>query len=406
MDKILKNSSYILIAQVVVKVIAFFYTLFLARNLGVNNFGLYSVALSYFALVSSISDFGISRYLIREISRDERSTQSLLTAAFILRLLTMFLIFVFFAFFVFLYDPFHLRAALVTLAVLAVVPQAVALTFDSVFVALQRLYLSALGVVVLSVATAITGFYLIGEGFGAFGAVLALVIGQIVYGLFLLLLSFKQKVFFDSFTFVMLKKIVLGSLPYGFLGVLGLLYFKVDTLMLSYMRGLYDTGIYSAAYKFLEAIVFIPSALSMALFPVFAKMSESDPQKLYKLYVKALVTLFFVGIAVMFSYLLVLPFVVEIFLPQYRASIEVIKILSLTIPLLFMISPQSLVLLSKENFLKPLIYMSIFNLALNVLLNLYAIPRFGYIGSAWVTVVSDLVGFSIFFVYIRGRFIK
>jgi len=90
------------------------------------------VALSYFSLIGAISDFGISRYLIREIARNNETRGGLFKTILLLRVFSSLVLFLlFFALFEFLYDPLSLRANISIIAVLAVLPQAVALTIDS-----------------------------------------------------------------------------------------------------------------------------------------------------------------------------------------------------------------------------------------------------------------------------------
>jgi O-antigen/teichoic acid export membrane protein len=84
---VLKNSSYLLSAQLIAKVLSFFYAFYLARQLGVVEFGNYSIALSYFSVLSSVVDLGVSRYLIREVSKKEFLFPVLFVNSLLLRLI-------------------------------------------------------------------------------------------------------------------------------------------------------------------------------------------------------------------------------------------------------------------------------------------------------------------------------
>ncbi len=401
---ILTNSAWFFGAQVIIKLISFCYTIFLARNLGVSDFGLYSVALAYFSLFSSISDFGFNRYLITELAINSSKIPQLLFGIGIFRVTVTSILFAVFAIVLYLFDPEKIRVSLILLATLSTIPQAAAFTFDSVFVALEKLQYSALGLIALSISTIILGVYFILSGYGVMGAIGVLIVGQIVYLTILAISFMRQKfVLHININWLIIKNIILGSFPYGFVGVLGLLYFKVDTLILSYLKGSFDVGIYSAGYKFLEALIFIPSSLSLALFPNIVKWIETNPSRVYNLYVKSTILLFFISLGVVAAYLLLLPQVITFFLPQYLSSIAVIKILSLTIPFMFMISIQGITLFSDKKFLKALVVVSIFNLVLNIVMNFYLIPRYSYFGSAWATLISDVIGFTIFFFYIKGK---
>lgn len=402
MHKILKQTSWLVAAQVLTRVIGFFYTIFLARSLGVSNFGLYSVVLAYFSLFSSISDIGFNRYLITEFSSNSAKISQLLLGIGILRVTITSVLFAIFALILYLFDPEKMRISLILLATLSVIPQAIAFTLDSVFVALKKLQYSALSLVALNIATAIFGVSLILLGFGIVGVIVALILGQIIYLLILAKFFKRQKItLYTKINWVIIRDTISGSIVYGFIGALGLLYFKIDTLILNYLQGDFDVGIYSVAYKFLEALIFIPSALSLALFPHVVKLVSTDPLRVYRLYLKSTLLLFLISLVVVFAYLLFLPQVIVLFLPQYSPSIPVIKLLSITIPFMFMISPQGIILFSARKFLRMLILISIFNLLLNIAMNFYLIPKYSYFGSAWATIISDIVGFILFFFYIR-----
>lgn len=398
-NKILRNSSYLIISQSLTKVVAFFYTLFLVKSLAVEEFGLYSVALSYFSIISAIADFGIVRYLIRELSKDNSLSKRILGDVFFLRVGLTILLYLVFAGFILLFDPDQTRANLTILAVLAVVPQAVAFSFDGVFVAMQKLKYSALGQIILSISSILFGIFFITSGYGTYAPVIAILLAHVIYAFFMLYLLGKEGVPFilSIPTLTTIKSIFRASLPYGILGALGLIYFRIDMVMLSYMKGAYDTGIYGAAYRFLEAVVFIPSAVSAAIFPVFSHLHGNDATKIRKLYFQSLFIMAGLSIFVLIGFLLILPFFISYYLPKYAESIPLINILAFAIPFMFIHSPGIQLLLSTDKFLKPVIYLSFITLGFNIILNYYLIGYYGVVGAAITTVFSEVLSFIIFF---------
>lgn len=401
---IVKNSAWLFAAQVLVKIISFVYVIFLARSLGVANFGLYIAALSYFSLFSSIADLGITRFLTREVAIDKQKLGRILSTAIAVRLVVLLTLFIVFALFISIFDPDMARKNLSILAVLAVVPQSISLSLDAAFVASFKVKFSALGMLLLSIFTATSGVTLIYLGFGPMGAVLGLLFGQLLFTIaFLVLASWQKMNFWQKINKPMVVSLAKGSLPYALLAVLGLLYFKIDALLLSYLKGSYDTGIYGAAYKFLEAIVFIPTVFFTGSFPFLAKYHQEGIEKVEKVYYQSLKILVGLGILIMLGYIFILPIVIKLLLPQYIASISVIKILSLTIPFMFANSPAVLVLFSTDKFLKSVILLSLVTLAFNIILNLILIPPLGYIGASIVTILSEILSFIVFYLLLRTK---
>lgn len=404
MRAILKQSSYLLFAQVITRGIGFFYIIYLARTLGVLDFGLLTVALAYFSIISSFADFGFNRFLIREVAKDRSKTTELLWNIILLRLTFTSVLFAGFSAVLYLLDPDKMRVSLTLLAVMAILPQVIAFTFDAVFVAIQKLQFSAIALFISSLATALAGLYLVGSGFGPLGAVSALIVGQVIYAAVLIFFLYRhEKLVLPVIKLASIKEAVLGSLPYGLLAVLGLLYFRIDAILLSYIRGGFETGIYGAAYKFLEAVTFIPSAFSMALFPVLARSHESSMKDVKKIYFKSFKIMLGLGVVVLAGYILILPVVIQILLPSYLPSIAAIKILSLAIPFMFIHVPAVVVLLSTDKYLKQVLSLSVLALTFNLVANLIFIPKFGLLAASWVTVASEILSFTIFFLLIKKK---
>lgn len=363
--------------------------------------------MAYFSIISSIADFGFNRFLIREVVQDKSAAPKLLWNIIILRLTLTAVLFAGFAIFLYFLDPDKLRVSLTLLATLAILPQAVALTFDGIFAASKKLQFSAISLFISSVSTIFAGIFLLNEGLGVWGAMDAFIFGQLIYMLVLIIfLHNTQGFLFSPIKLSIIKKALAGSLPYGLLSILGLLYFRIDTLMLSYLKGSFETGLYGVAYRFLEAIIFIPSAFAAAFFPAVAKLSDEKGSELKKIYFTSLKMMLILGLVIMMFYILILPIIIKLFLPNYLQAIDVIKILALSIPFIFIATPGVQILLSSDKYLRPVLLFSIFTVIFNIVLNFIFIPIFGVLAAAWITVLSDVLSFVIFFLFIQVKFFK
>ena len=407
MSSIFKQSSWLFLSQSAARVIGFVYTIFLARSLGPNQFGLFSAAVAFFALLSVFGEFGFNRFLTREIARDRENSATYLANVTVFRITLTLVLFIGVACYLYLFDPDQIRANLTILALLAIFPVALAQTVDACFVAIQKLQYSAIALLFTSIFTTLLGFLLVSLDFGPTGPVLALIFGQVIYFLilFAMLRSQKLKVF-SKIQFSTIKKALVGSLPYGILGVLGMLYFRIDTVLLSYLRGNFETGIYSAAYKFLETAVLVPSSISLAIFPVMVKLHETDHLSLKKLYRKVILITFSLGVIGALVYFYILPVLILWLLPSYNSSSEVIQILALTIPFMFVQVTASQVLLTSDKNLKALMLITFVLLAFNLILNLIFIPQFGFLAAAWVTVISDIFAALLVLSYLELSFFR
>lgn len=404
---ILKNSTYLIIAQGVVKIITFFFTIYLAKNFGVDNFGLYTIALSYYALFTAFADFGISRFITREIARNSKNLQPLLSNVIFLRFFGMLFIFTIFAFAFYLLDPQKLRVSLILIIFLAIFPQVIAMSFDNVLVALKKFSLSSIAYTILNLVIVFVGYFLVNNNYGPTGAVIAILIGQTINAVVLMFFIFRQKINITSkIDYKILKSIVLNSLPYGILMVVGFISFRIDSLILAYFKGSYDVGIYGAAYRFLEAVVFIPSSLATVLFPIVANLFETDISKIKPIYSKSILILGFLGTVIAMLYVFILPSFINSFLPNYKPSIDALRVLALSIPFIFIHIPSVQIVLSTEKYLKPALKIFLTIMAVNILMCLLFIPKFGFMGAAWITLVGEILTSLVFLIFLKSRVFK
>ncbi len=404
---IFKNSFYLLFSQFLVKFFAFGYAIFLAGNVGATDFGTYSAALSIFGLLSLFADLGINRVLTRDIARDPNNLGKLFSTAILMRAFSTAFCFLVLVIVFYYTDPSGLRFSLTSIALLSLIPQSVALSIDAVLIAIKKVSISATGFFLYNMMNYIFGAILIFAGFGVIGAMIAFLIGHIIYALFLIgALILTEKIVFKPFDFKLAKEILILSLPYGILSAIGFASFRLDTVILSFTKGGAETGIYALAYRFLEAAVIVPSAFGTVLFPVFSEL-VGDGNKTSKLVKDCLLFGFGVGGTIVLIYLTVLPVFLTAFFPQsFFGAGTALQILSLAIPFMFMHIPLGQLLLSRESLLKQILGVYIFVFAVNLAMMLIFIPMYGYIAAAWITVITEATTFITFLIFVKKKILN
>ena len=65
----------------------------------------------------------------------------------------------------------------------------------------------------------------------------------------------------------------------GIAAILVMIYFKLDTVMLSFMKDQIDVGIYGLAYKILENLIFFPAMFVGLIMPLLSKHAFSNRSK-------------------------------------------------------------------------------------------------------------------------------
>ena len=70
-QRIAKNTATLFISQVLTYLITFFFTIYIARYLGAEGFGVLSFAIAFSGIFTIIADLGLSTLIVREISRNK-----------------------------------------------------------------------------------------------------------------------------------------------------------------------------------------------------------------------------------------------------------------------------------------------------------------------------------------------
>ena len=84
---IFANMSWMMIANIVTSLLAFVWTIFTARYLGVSDYGIFGFAVSLTAIFCILQDLGIGTHILRSISADPSLTDRYMGNGFTIRFL-------------------------------------------------------------------------------------------------------------------------------------------------------------------------------------------------------------------------------------------------------------------------------------------------------------------------------
>ncbi len=184
------------------------------------------------------------------------------------------------------------------------------------------------------------------------------------------------------------KDILRYSIPIFVMAVGGYLSLEVDTIMLSNMKGDYETGIYSTAKKIIQNLPHISLAMSVGLMPIFAKLNQNNISELRKkfynlLKINIIVYILLITVLVNFAFFFI-PF---IFGEEYTVSILPLQLLT---PYLFLISISHYtgLFLTYRGLVKKCAINLTITVVANIALNFWLIPIYGAKGAAIATSVS------------------
>ncbi len=373
--------------------IGFLFFLFLARRLGPGDFGKYMFAFSLAEIFSILGDIGLHEYSIREVARKPDLLRRRLAGILALKTLlssTSALIMV--AILPFLGKDRETSLAVVAFA-LAQIGYSWFFASTIAYAARQDLHIQAFLWLLEKVLYAAAGVVVLlaGRGFVAvalsntfvqfFGGVLGVWIAWRKYGPFLLRLD-RDK--WGGY----LK----AALPFGLIVAFYLVYFRIDSVMISFFRGDEEVGQYGAAYNLVSALLFLPSGLVAAMFPRLAGAYSSPNDNLDGPFQRAARWLLAISLPMAVGiWLLSEPLVLALLKDTYLPTVTAFAVLGWVLPVWFITFLQGNLLTVVER-QKAVAVVGLANMILNVGMNLIIIPRYGFTGAAVTTLITEIIG--------------
>jgi O-antigen/teichoic acid export membrane protein len=179
-----------------------------------------------------------------------------------------------------------------------------------------------------------------------------------------------------------------SGFPICMAGLVSMLYFKGDTVILKAVSGDAVLGLYSAAYQIFEGSALVPAIVLAATFPQLSRahLDRQRQRQWERLVSAALLVLGLIIGAV--CYAARAPIIALVFRAGFADAAPVLGILSLGIPLMYLNYGLTHFLIARDLGHRNMIF-SAMMLVLNVAINLVAIPRLGGAGAAWATVITE-----------------
>ena len=387
-----KNSSWMMISQVITSICAFVWTILIARYLGASDFGIMSFAISFSTIINIFLDLGISTYATRDISRNNELASDYLGKLIPLKILLSLIVLVISLIILSLMSKSYLTTTITLIFVLEVAFMSLSGLLQGVFQAFGKTKYQALGNVVYSlmllIFVLITIYFKLGLIFIACSYALSF-LTLLIYSYTKTLNQITIPKFNIDYTFC--KKAVKLSIPFALSGFFYTIYFSIDTVMLSYLSGDYATGIYNASYKIINVLTTFFPVYQAVVFPLMSKLFEGCKYLLKLSYAKSIKYLLLIIIPITLGIsLYATPLVTLIYGNEYLMSGPVMQVLIWTVSFLFVNGAAS-TLLNASN--KEVSVTKIYCVAavFNICLNLILIPNYSYHGAALATVLSEIL---------------
>lgn len=266
----IKNTVSLVGAEGIGRGLAFVLTVFIARELGVSDFGLYSTAVSFVFLFSVFIEIGLSTYIYRESSKKLSDTTKYIFSALIVQSFLSIIVGIVVVAMANLINYPSETKIVIYLLWLWMIGISLGRMIRIAFKAHQRMELDALVNIFENGSRFILVLGALRLGLGVVGIASASIISSILMLAASTLLAVKGKFLHfakaqwnTNFTLNLLK----AAFPFTLSLIATIMMYRISTVILSVVKGDYEVGIFDASFKISSALFFLPVMVCQVFFP-------------------------------------------------------------------------------------------------------------------------------------------
>ncbi len=397
---VVKNTAFLAFGELLSRLLSLLLIVFIAKYLGDIGLGKYSFIFAFVGIFSIFSDFGANVYMTHKISQDQNLVKEYLGKIFVFKLILGAIASLIPVIAIILTKQSLEIKIGILLAGFNMFIYYIAFPFRSVVNAFEMQKYHSLYLITERFIAISLGIFVLYKGYGLLALISVLIISNISSFLILYKLVSKNIIrLYPRLDLDFIKSFLKKSYPFWLTSVFMTVYFKIDTIMLSFLKDYSATGLYNASYRIIEALLFIPSVFISVLFPLMSRFYKNDKNLLNILYEKAFYYLILLALPLgMGTMILADRIILFIYKQTFINSVFALKILIWALVLMFVNYLMGYLLNSIE---KQMLftYTAGIGVILNITLNLILIPLYSFTGAAIATVVTELSNFILLYYF-------
>lgn len=375
--------------EALARVVAFVGTVYVARTLGAASYGVISFAAAVMLYALRIADAGIEQGLgIREVAVDPTGRDAVIPTLATMRFVFSLGIALLLAAVAWWWVPEPDASVLIVMSIVLIVQGG---STRWIHLGLEQARTVALARTAGEAIMVVTVITLVRDAGDVAAVPLAQVIGDSVLVL-VLIIALKHRGVLVPLRIdrARARALVPRATPLMLAALLGLIIFNSDLLFLRFFRDASAVGYYAAAYGLISFMINLGGAYQQSLLPTLTRVG-ADTTAQHELYHTSTAHVFAVTLPAALGVWFYAPEIITvIFGDAYEQSAVALSWLSWSVLLLLNRSVPNVALLARgreDRVFQINLTATVVNLALNVTL----IPKFGILGAAWSTGLTELV---------------
>lgn len=393
---VIKNTIWLSIGEIGVRVLKLALFIYAARVLGVTEWGIFSYALAMIGIFSIFSDIGINSILLREVAQKTEKVSLYISHGFFIKLGLSIISSLLLVGFTLIFGKESIKEIIPIVAILLFIDSMREFGF-ALNRATEKMETEAFVKIISTIILITTSGIAIYKSPTAQSLIFGYVIGASI-GIVLLFISIKK--FYIHISLNIKKDTVLFVLkeafPIGIVAVFGTILISTDTLILGQLRDMTEVGYYTAAQKPLQVLSILPVLIASALLPLLSRTAKIDNDRFNIVLRKTmLASVVIISIPTILC-ILFAPFIItKLFGIEYSPAIIPLQIIAISaiasIPSIFF--SNALIAKGKQ---KLLIRFFIIGGLTNIILSLSLIPQYGMYGAAIAYTCAQIISNTYF----------
>ncbi len=409
-SRLTRDTSMVLFGNFISSILAVVFTIFAARFLGPENWGIIAAVGSLITILVAVCDLGLSSALFRFVSKkwaqgEKNEALAVIKTIWTLRLITVSVFASVLIIFSEKLSPILLKVSDPSFMIFVALGLIGALFVDFQIAESEarQEWRKAAVFISLTNVLRIVGLFLIGlSNLNLVNVTFVFTSSSVLAYMVSLLWQHTPTGFGQNW-----QKIIREIIPFsGFMGVnkiVSSFNSRVDVLILIQLAGAYEAGIYGAANRLAIGVPLILASFATVLAPKFASLDSREMPNFFK---RSLVLSLLITCGLILG-IFIAPLVVSLFGPAYEQSTQVLQLLFLSfVPASISVPAVNYVIYGLK---KPQVitYLSLVQLPSIVILNFWLIPRLGVVAPAAVLTAANtmtaIVCFSVSWWHLRRK---
>jgi len=384
-----RNSSWMITEYALKVVSAIFVSIYVARYLGPEKFGLLSYALAIVSIFMAVSRLGMDSILVRDLSSRPEQTKTYMGTAFGLMFGTAILAMFVLTVLISLFESDVENKLYIWIISTGLIFQTF-LVIDYGFQAQVKAKFSSIAKsMALGLSSTIKIYLVVTKADLQLFAV-AYVLDHMIIAIMLVATHVikKQPVFLFSFDRALVKPMLKSAWPMVLTAAMGILLLKFDQVFIGIMLGNKELGMYTAALRLYEGWIMIPQVIAMSLIPAIVKIKKNSEESYTNKMVQFMRIVVLINLIIaVFTTIFSKQIILFLYGEDFYLSADILKIV-IWCALIMGVGSVSFRYLINEGMERKIVRIMLVAMLSNMILNLVLIPIFGVHGAAMALLVS------------------